>query len=415
MMLEVILYINFQYKYIYNITLGGLKLKIALYFLLFFIIVFTYILLKSFKKNILITLLCTAMIVYFILYPQICITSTLTGAKIFFQSVFPSLFPFLVISNILLIYDGISIYSKVFGKFLCYPLQLPVNCSFVLVVSALCGYPLGAKYACDLYEKKMITSSQCERLLNIASNASPLFIVGAVGTTMLNSPKIGYFLLLSNYLSCVIMGFILPAKINFRSTYINSTNTDTSLKINFGSALKESIDNGIKTVLSIGGYITMFSVITDIIKNNVIFNIVINNIPVNFISKEIIGGLLLGFIEITKGCYIIASSNTALISKIFIIGFFLGFSGISIISQVYSFTFKHRELSLIKYIRRKLVQGIVCGLISTSFVLIFSKSFSSQPVMSQNYIRNPSLAMVFGLLLIIPIIFHNIKKLFHIP
>lgn len=389
-------------------------MKFILYLILLFIIILMYILLKNLKKNILITILSTTMIVYFILYPQICINSTLTGAKIFFQSVFPSLFPFLIISNILLLYDGIAIYSKLFGRFLCYPLRLPVNCSFVLVVSALCGYPLGAKYACDLYEKKMITSSQCERLLNIASNASPLFIVGAVGTTMLKSPRLGYLLLISNYISCFIMGLIIPSKSHLRDNFINNGNTDLNSNLNFGSALKESVDNAIKTVLSIGGYITMFSVIIDIIKNNVIFNIVINNIPFNIIPKEIVSGLSLGFIEITKGCYIIATTNTSPTFKIFIIGFLLGFSGISIISQVYSFTSKYRELSLVKYIKGKIIQGIVCGITSAIFFALFSKSFLSQPVMSVNYVGAPSFTLWFTLLLIIPIILINFKKLFHI-
>lgn len=354
------------------------------------------------------------MIIYFILYPQICIKSTLSGAKIFFTSVFPSLFPFLVISNILLIYDGITIYSKLFGKFLCYPLRLPVNCSFVLVVSALCGYPLGAKYACDLYEKKLISHSQCQRLLNIASNASPLFIVGAVGTAMLNSPKVGYLLLMSNYISCAIMGLILPENNKTRNSLIPGSSGNINAQLNFGSALKESIDNGMKTCLSIGGYITLFSVVIDIIKNNVVFNIVINGIPANLISGEMVSGLLLGLIEITKGCYIISALDTSPLVRIFIIGFFLGFSGISIISQVYSFTYKYPELSLIRYIKRKIIQGFICGVVSVASLLLFSESLSTMPTMSQNYVNMPAYALWFTFLLLVPTIFYNLKRLFHV-
>lgn len=389
-------------------------MKLVLYLLLLCIILLVYILVKHYSRSILITFLCSTLIIYFILYPQICIKSALGGVKIFFLSVFPSLFPFLVISNILLIYDGISIYSKLLGKFLCYPLRLPINCSFVLVVSSLCGYPLGAKYACELYDKRLISSSQCQRLLNIASNASPLFVIGAVGTTMLSSTKVGYLLLISNYISCLLMGIMLPVDIKARNSFTVSSVENSNKTVNLGSALKDSIDSGIKTCLSIGGYVTMFSVIIDIIKNNVIFNIVLNSIPAKFSTKEVISGLLLGFVEITKGCNIVAAANSAPLIKIFIIGFFLGFSGISIISQVYSFTYKYPELSLGKYIKRKLIQGLVCGLTSASIFALFSKTLSSVPAMSQDYINTSPFVLWFALLLIIPAIFTNLKKLFHI-
>lgn len=80
------------------------------------------------------------------------------------------------------------------------------------MVSFLCGYPLGAKYAADLYENDIISFSTFERLVNIASNPGPLFIIGAVGTSMLKNKYLGYILLISCYLSCIAMGIILPNK-----------------------------------------------------------------------------------------------------------------------------------------------------------------------------------------------------------
>jgi sporulation integral membrane protein YlbJ len=389
-------------------------LKFVFYLLLIVIMVLIYYLLKQLKKNVLIIALCSLIIIYFIVYPKYCINSTLSGAKIFFTSVFPSLFPFLVISNILLSYDGVRIYSKIFGRYLCPPLKLPLNSSFVLVVSALCGYPLGAKYACDLYDKKLISTKQCARLINIASNAGPLFIVGAVGTTMLDSPRIGYLLLISNYISCLMMGILLPSSGPAPHDLSFYRNPQSEYAVNFGGVLRDSIDNGIKTCLSIGGYITMFSVIIDIIKNNVIFNIVIDKISIGFIPKEVIGGLLLGIVEITKGSFIVASSGSSLLTKVFIIGFFLGFSGISIISQVYSFTFKYPELSISKYIKRKLLQGVICGLLSVLSLVLFTKTLSTQPAMSYNTLVSPNNAFWLLLLLLLPIFVHNIRRLFHI-
>jgi sporulation integral membrane protein YlbJ len=387
--------------------------KLLLCILLILIIYFIHKLVKISNKSTILTVICSVMIVYFIMYPKFCMSSTLAGVKIFFTAVFPSLFPFMIICNILLLCDGVNIYAKAVGKYLCAPLRLPISSSFVLIVSALCGYPLGAKYACELYEKKIIDTQQCERLLNIASNAGPLFVIGSVGTSMFLSPQIGYILLISNYISCLVMGLLLPngkrynhhEKINLQKSY-NSPN--------IGEVLKESIENAVKSALSIGGYITIFFVITDIIKNNVVYNIVLNNLFSNSIAASLISGLVLGFVELTKGCYVIANTEAPMIFKVTLAGFLLGFSGMSIVSQVYSFTYKYSEFSILKYIKRKLIQGLICSVISALAFTLFLTSSQSTPTFSgtKSIIALHSYGIIF--LLVIPFIMHNLKKLFHI-
>lgn len=379
--------------------------------MLIIIIILLYFLFKNLKRNLLVTLVCSAFIIYFILYPKLCINSTLSGVKIFFSSVFPSLFPFVVMCNILLSYDGIAIYSKLLGKYMCTPLKLPKGCSFVLIVSAFCGYPLGAKYSAELYEKKIITKEQTQRLLNIASNASPLFIVGAVGTSMLKSTELGYILLAASYISCFLMGLILPV------TGIHNKNNPYQETIpnlnhpNFGAVIRDSIDNAIKTSLSVGGYITIFSAIMDIIKTNSIFRIIISLIPENFIlSKEFVTGSLLGIVEITKGCFIISQSSTGSIMKMFIVGFLIGFSGLSIISQVYSFISRFPELSAALYIKRKFIQGLICGIFSALIYAALYLNNRIQPTMSSNIGPQPGKFIVLFILIVILPFIINLRK-----
>lgn len=319
-----------------------------------------------------VTFVCSLFVISFIANPSICIETCISGASLFFYKVFPSLFPFLIICNIILLSNGVYIYSKLFGKILCIPLGLPLQCSFVVMVSILCGYPLGTKYSCELYEKGIIDYDTCETLLNIASNPSPLFIIGTIGTAMLNDTKLGYILLLTTYLSCFVMSIILRkphCNVNKNTSYsvCNKSN------INIGDILKVSIDNGVKTSLSVGGFIIIFSVINGIIKNSTIFNAILNKLYYMFnIPKGISEGLLLGLIEMTNGCNMICSSNIVLDIKIILIGFFIGFSGICIMFQCNSFMSKHK-FSLGKYAQRKILQGIICSAISyTLYKLLYT-------------------------------------------
>ncbi|MBU3186158.1 sporulation integral membrane protein YlbJ [Clostridium estertheticum] len=390
-------------------------MKLLLVILLISILFLLFKLFKTLKINLSVTLICSLIIVQIILAPNICIQYTISGAKLFFNAIFPSLFPFLVVINIIIGYDGIHIYSKLLGNLICRPLKLPKECNFALLVSVLCGYPLGARYTCDLYEKNIIDLNSCERLLNIASNASPLFILGSVGTAMMFNPKLGYILLLSNILSCIFMGLIIPSKdYAFKIKYRGSNFSKAeSSSLNIGIILKNSIEDAIKNTLSIGGFIVIFSVITGIIKDNVIFNIVINKLSLIIgASSNFIEGILLGMLEMTNGCYLISSSHSNLYVKLAVLSFLIAFSGLSIISQVYSYTYKY-TVSIKKYITRKFFQGIISSILTIILYYIFLNISSIFTFNNMRLYKNCDLYLIILIILIIPSLLITIIKLFH--
>lgn len=387
-------------------------MELLFYLLICAILILLFILLKD--KNLLITIICSIFIIEIILAPKLCIDGVISGSLLFFYKVFPSLFSFLVVSNIILSCDGVYIYSKLIGKALCKPLRLPTSCSFVLIISTLCGYPLGAKYSCQLYEKKIIDLSTCERLINIASNASPLFMLGSVGVSMLKSPFIGYILLLSNLLSCIVMSFLIPPKKIYYKNIVHQNHTHIS--DNIGKVFKNSIEDSLKNSISIGGFVILFSVVNNILKNNVLFNLLINNISnITGISSNILSGIFLGTIEMTNGCSLISSSDASLTLKIILVSFLFTFSGLSIISQVYSFTYKFK-ISLKKYSIRKILQGIICSILSISLYNLFSLKLSQETFLpyykTTTYFNN--LFILTLILLIIPWILYKLKRLLHI-
>lgn len=387
------------------------------------IVFFIYKLVKSYihstNKDLIITFISTVFIFNIAFNPEVSLKATLNGLKLFINSVFVSIFPFLILINIMLSYDGVNIYSKVFGNLLCRPLRLPKCCSVVLIISILCGYPLGAKYASDLYGKKLIDFNTFERLISIASNPSPIFVLGAVGTSMLNSPSMGLLLLISCYLSCFVMGIIIPAKpycnLKFRSSknlYNSLHNTNT-----FGEVLKSSIENAFITSFSIGGFIIFFSVLTAIIKNNILFDIVFEKLHLLFYSqKEIFQSFFIGLLEMTNGCSLVSNLTINNVPKIIIISFLLGFSGLSIISQTYSITYK-TNLSFKKYVIKKFIQGIICSVIT--FILYTSDIFKTS--MSTSTLENFMFSgfdltamLIFQIVvLVVPFIIFKTKNLFN--
>lgn len=361
----------------------------SIFILSFFILIFTFILLKllNIKKNYIFCFIITIFIILFVSNIETSITAAMEGCKLCFKAIIPTVFSFSLICNLLISYDGISIYSKILGPLICKPLNLSENCSFPIVASMLCGYPLGAKYTSDIYELGYINKSEYSRLINIASNAGPIFLIGAVGAALLGSPRYGYFLLISNYISMFFIAFITKKKSFSYNTLKKKTSNNSN--INFGLAIDEGIKNAINTTLSVCGYVVIFSVVISILKNTSFVYNFFNYIEKFFnIPKNVLYGTFLGSIELTNGCNIIASSNITIHLKLAIISFFASFAGLSAIAQTSSFISKN-NISIVKYILLKFIQGIFS--FALSFILsklIFKTIETSTTVLSTNLFNN---------------------------
>lgn len=372
---------------------------ISIYILWLFIFLLVAILLKllDIKKNYIMCFLITLFIILFVINLKSSIEAAINGAKLVVSAILPTIFPFSVICNLLICYDGITLYSKILGPLICKPLGLSKNSSFPIVASFICGYPLGAKYSSDIYNLGYIHKDEYERLLNIASNAGPIFILGSVAIAMLNNIKYGYILLIANYLSSLIIGFLTKKPY---TNYKSKTSKDLIFQeSNFGTNLKNSIESAINTTLNVSAFVIIFSVIISIIKSttsiSAAFNLLENliNLP-----SGIIYNLLLGSIEFTNGAKLISEINLAISLKLSIISFILCFSSLSVIAQVTSIAGKDSP-NLKRYISLKFLQGIIgfiITFIASNIILKAVPTFNT----SSNYSYYSVINKIF-----IPIVF----------
>lgn len=385
---------------------------IGLWLLIIFFIVLLIKQLKI-KSNYIICFLLTLLIILFVLDLKNSMDAAIDGCKLWFSAILPTIFPFLVICNLLISYDGIKLYSKILGPLFCRPLGLSKASAFPVTASILCGYPLGAKYCSDIYKAGYIKKEEYIRLLNIATNCGPLFIIGPVSTAMLGNIKLSYILLISNYLSPLIIGLFTRNK---KSISYSEVTLPSNVNTNFGAKFKNSINDAVKTSITIGAFIVIFSVIISIIKNNAYINIafyqleLISNLPKNSLYS-----LFLGSIEITNGCNLISASNLGLCLKLSIISLLCSFSGLCIIAQVSSFI-SENKVSLLKYSLIKFIQGILSFIITfiISTLTINSLQVSSITAAHESSFKLYLCIIPVALLLLITFILKILKKLsFH--
>ena len=124
------------------------------------------------------------------------------------DTVIPSLFPFFVLSKIIIPYVSFFPCPKFFKSIIERFFFLPYYTIFVILLGFISGYPNGAKMTRDMLDQGALDYRQANRLLPVANNCSPLFIIGTIGAGLFKSIKLGVFLLLIHWISGLIAAFI---------------------------------------------------------------------------------------------------------------------------------------------------------------------------------------------------------------
>ena len=331
----------------------------------------------QFKKNILpaIFILFT---ICLILFSKTNLSAAKDGLSLWVNSVLPSLFPFFIATELLGYTSVVSNLGKLLS-FIMKPLfNVPGEGAFAFLMGIISGTPMGAKIATDFYQKGITTKEESERLLSFTNNSGPLFIIGTVGISLFCDTLSGYLLLFTHILACITVGFLFRFwKYSKNETYIPSTlsyNTKTK-SISLGQMLSSSINNSIQTIVMIGGFIVLFSVIISILKQSHVLYLLGTLISpfLNLfgIETSFSTPFITGIFELTNGIKNVSMVVTKNIStSLTLCSFLLGFGGISIGLQVLSIVSK-TDLSIAPYFIGKLLQGFFSAIYTFTMIKMF--------------------------------------------
>ena len=245
----------------------------------------------------------------------------------------------------------------------------------------------------------------------------PLFILSSVGISLFGDTKTGLLLLCTHILACITVGIILgkfsknsdeefrsrrkldktfkfknmknhiidnksELKFNARTNSSSKQISNMDLKRdssktqfsktnnvtfkNLGEVLGNSINNSISTILMIGGFVVIFSVIISILNQthtldllSKLFYPILSALGFDLdFAKPLFSGIL----ELTNGVNLVSDVHIKAISQnIILCAFLLGFGGFSVLLQVFSIVAK-TDLSMKKYCIGKFMQGIFAAL-----------------------------------------------------
>lgn len=272
---------------------------------------------KTKYKNIIIIICSLFFLVNLIIYRNLVFDTVVFSLNIWITSLLPALFPFFIVSDILINYDVIKYFPKVIRNSIKYLFNVSDNGLVIILLSMLSGFPSNARNIKNMYLDKKITKEEGEHLLYFTHFSNPMFILGTI-PLILNSNKISKYILISHYLANIILGICLR-KYN-RVNDSNNSNYKED-KHNFGLVLTTSIRKSLDSVLSILGTLTVF--------------LIISTLLINFFNLDNTSSLLIkSILELTSGLKELGSYNLLNKHLLIISSCILSFGGLSVHMQV---------------------------------------------------------------------------------
>lgn len=315
-----------------------------------------------------------------IVFPNESIESAREGLNIWVTILIPSLLPFIIGANLIIDLKIVDIIGVIINPITKFVFNVSGKSALVFAISTVSGYPVGAKLASELREKNEISKFEAQRLISFCSTSGPLFIIGAVSTGMFKNPSLGYLMLFCHYLGSISVGLLFrkygketlkknsnSLKLDISRIVNNKINDNKGFFVSFGN----STFNGINTILMVGGYVIIFSVIFKILYLLDIVSIVSSIIYIPFsilgFTKELCDAFIGGLFEMTIGCNKVSSIvNISEVLRASLCSFLIAFSGLSILAQCSNFLAK-TDININLYIISKFLHGIFASVFT--FVL----------------------------------------------
>lgn len=344
------------------------------------------------KKDRLIVFFIPVFIVLFLIlgimiFPNESIASAKEGLNIWSNILIPSLLPFIIGANLIVDLKIVDIVGFIINPITRFIFNVSGKSALVFVISTVSGYPVGAKLASELRINSQISKSESQRLVSFCSTSGPLFIIGAVATGMFQNAELGYLMITCHYLGAISVGLFFRnygKETTLKSPYSLKVNVENIINSRYSNGqgffvlFGNAVFNGVNTLLMVGGFVIVFSVVFKILSLFNIINLIsyILFIPLSSlgVSKDLCYAFISGLFEITIGCNKIALVSSAPeVLKSTLASFLIGFSGLSILAQCCNFLAK-TDINIGLYILSKFLHGTLSGLFTFLLYPVFKSA-----------------------------------------
>lgn len=293
--------------------------------------------------------------------PDYFLQSASKGLLLFATSVLPAIFPFFFCSTLLTAVGASAAVSSMGAK----PVRVLFNAApegaYVLLLSLLSGYPIGAATIAELYKKGIIDTEQAKRISSFTSTSGPVFMLGTMGSAVFHDITCGILIMAAHYAGAFVTGLIFRGKRKDGGNVMRLAVADTD------DAVRQSISSSTLAMLAVGGYIVIGNMLIDAIALTGLPDLMLSTLSP--VTANTLLSVIYGAVEVTRGSmqaaaiplpFLSVATATAAVS----------FGGLSVILQSHTFL-SVCNIKFSSLLARKSVQSLT----SFAFALIFSLIF----------------------------------------
>ena len=341
-------------------------------------------------KILLLPLFVAVLNIMILLHPAESLAAARSGISVWALNVVPGVLSFAILGNVLIALGAAHFLGALFEPVMRRVFSVSGGGALPFVIGLIAGYPIGAKVVSSMREAGEIDKTDAQRLLAVCSNAGPLFVVGAVGAGMFGSGSAGYFLLAAHYAGAFGVSLIMrlygkskgQQKNNMSGFagrprgYIAAYRAMAAARRRdgrgFGAVLGGAVMDAANTMLLVGGFIVLFSVVSALISATPLFG------ALGFETDGIFAGVFAGTIEMAGGVSkisVLGINAVTLAAAVFIISF----GGVSVLCQCVNFISK-TDVSSMVFVLCKIVHGFISAGIVLAAYPLFSRFFDVAPV-----------------------------------
>ena len=252
--------------------------------------------------------LCTAIaMIFLILFPALGTGAATKGLTLWAQKIVPTLFPFFFLSSLLVHLGTAQKIAPALSPVTRKLFRTGGESALIYAISVFSGYPVGSKMIADFVERGLMEKDEAVRASAFCSTAGPLFIVGSVGTGMFGSPSLGAKMLLAHLLGGLLAGVCFRGRGNFapRKRPLSSTKST--------NPLYDSVYSAVISTLMVGGFICVFSVVSELLFISGIVTPIVRLFGMAFSHVDgadcLAKGLTVGLLECTGGSAILSQTG----------------------------------------------------------------------------------------------------------
>lgn len=298
-------------------------------------------------------------------YRNAVIAGASEGLVLWYRHVLPTLLPFMILTQIMMRTDSLSLLSRLTGPVLRYFPGVSGYGGFAVMTGFLCGYPMGAKVTTDLLKSKHVSVNEASFLLSFCNNMSPMFILGVLFQNYIPAKELHlpFFVILT--------GAPLLCSQLFRLYYMRHADSicqsvhpgkNGSRRCSIGDLLNESITVSADSMIRIAMYMMLASIWMRVLEQLLT-------------SDSLCTSILLSSFEITTGLASVSALSISPFMRYILLLALTSFGGISSILQTMSMI-QPAGLRILPYITEKLATALVTSLLAYIYLMLSYCSIS---------------------------------------